>query len=260
MAEESLLNLLASNAAPRAEFAYIDDTGDPGRKEGSSTTFGLGCVLVPTDHWTSRLDLLTELRRDLKKRYGLLQTQEVKGEWISGVKKHFRDLGLGDGQLRDIYTSHLKATQVVSSGSFAVIIQKDKVMKRDLDIEEWAWKMLFQRLRLRSRATNAPIVVIHDNGSRNDAIRAHLRRFRRFDWVAGAAHDAPLLIEDASPRDSQQSYFVQLADLAAFSASRRITPAKGKRGNICHPGMWNELGSARLAEVSPRGDGIVAWP
>lgn len=187
-------------------------------------------------------------------------TDEVKGEWIAGVKKHFRDLGLGDGQLRDIYTRHLKLTQIISSAAFSVILTKSAIYKKDLDLEEWAWKMLFQRLRMRTQETNAPIIVLHDNGSRNAAIRAHLRRFRRIDWVSGMTLSAPLLIEDPTPRDSQQSYFVQLADLCAFAASRRIMPSKGRRANICHPDMWNALGSARLVKASGRGDGIIAWP
>lgn len=260
MHSPTILEVIASNSAPRAEFAYIDDSGDPGRKQGASATFGLGCVLVPVDHWTTRLDMLVELRRTLNQTYGLRMRDEVKGEWIAGVKKHFRDLGLGDGQLRDIYTRHLAVAPVVSSAVFGVVILKKQVQKVSLDLEEWAWQYLLQRLRMRTRETGAPIIIVHDNGSRNAATRAQIRQFRRWSWVNGQQIAAPLLIEDPIPRDSQHSYFVQLADLAAFAATRRIMPSKGKRANLCPPDMWQNLGTARLTKASGRGDGIVAWP
>lgn len=260
MTEPTMVDVMASNKATRAEFAYIDDSGDPGRKQGSSATFGLGCTIVPVDHWTTRLDLLVELRRSFRATYGLRMRDEIKGEWIAGVKKHFRDLGLGDGQLRDIYSRQLSVAPVVCSAAFAVVITKSQIQKPDLDVEEWAWNFLLQRLRMRTRETGAPIIVMHDNGSRNAATRAQLRAFRRRAWVSGQEIEAPLLIEDPIPRDSQHSYFVQLADLAAFAATRRVLPSKGKRANLCPPDMWFRLGDALLTSVSRRGDGIVAWP
>lgn len=260
MTKPTIRDVIASNTAPRAEFAYIDDSGDPGRKSGFSATFGLGCTVVPVDHWTTRLDMLVELRRALKATYGLRMRDEVKGEWIAGVKKHFRDLGLGDGQLRDIYSRHMEVAPVVCSVAFGVVIMKSQIQKLDLDVEEWGWNFLLQRLRMRTRETGAPIIVVHDNGSRNAATRAQIRAFRRHAWVSGQQIEAPLLIEDPIPRDSQHSYFVQLADLAAFAATRRVMPSKGKRANLCPPDMWQRLGTARLTKVSGRGDGIVAWP
>lgn len=256
-----LPELIASNTKPRAEFAYVDDSGDPGRgKSGSTKTFGLGCAVVPLDHWTDRLDLMVELRRSLKKTYGVKMTDEVKGEWLAGVKKHFRDLGLGDGQLRDIYRRHLTLAPIVTSAAFAVVVEKDRIQKADLDVEEWGWSFLLQRLRLRTIQTGAPIVLVHDHGGSDQKIRGHLRRFRRWSWVAGQEISAPLLVEDPVSRDSQHSYFIQLADLIAFSATRKIMPSKGKRANICAPDMYDNLGSARLSAVSGRRDGIVHWP
>ena len=256
----TILDLVASNANPRAEFAYIDDSGDPGWKSSSTKTFGLGCLLVPLDQWSSRLDLMVEMRRELKRAYGLRLRDEVKGEWLCNIKKHFLELGLGDGQLRDIYQRHLRLAPVVASGAMAVVMQKEKVYKRDTDLEYWCWEYLLQRLRLRSIETQAPIILVHDNSSANQRIRAHVRRFRKIAWVQDRTTSAPLLIEDPMPRDSQHSYFVQMADLLAYAATRAVIPPQGKRARICNDRMWGELGTCRVQAVSGRHDGIVVWP
>jgi|HigsolmetaAR206D_1030411.scaffolds.fasta_scaffold13523_1 hypothetical protein len=253
--------LVQSNAAPRAEFAYVDDSGDPGMVNGSAT-FGLGCVVVPLDHWTTRLDLLVQMRRDIRDTYRIRLRDEVKAEWLVNVKKHFRDQKLGDGQLRDIYHRHLHILPIVSSATFAIVIRKNEIKDRTKDPEAMAWEFLLQRLRMRSRATSAPIMVLHDQGSRDKELRKHVRRFRRHTLNPLGQHaEAPLIVEDPVPRDSQHSYFVQLADLCAYAATRKVIPAGRRRRSVCSEQMWDEVGAARLSEVSnSRSDGIVVWP
>jgi hypothetical protein len=257
---EVVVQMLTSNQAPRAEFAYIDDSGDPGMAKGS-TTFGLGCVMVPLDQWTARLDLVHGMRRTLSETYRVRVRDEVKAEWLSNVKKHFRELGLGDGQLRDIYQQHLRMLSVVSSGAFAVVIQKDRITDRTKNPEEIAWEYLLQRMRMRSNATGAPIVIVHDQTSNYGERRKQIRRFRRLSWAPGSTMvTAPLIVEDPVSRESQHSFFIQMADLVAYAASRKVIPARGRGNAICSERMWLELGSASMPQVSGRGDGIVVWP
>jgi hypothetical protein len=167
-----------------------------------------------------------------------------------------------NGQLRDIYQRHLRMLTMVSSGTFAVVVRKYEINDKTTNPEERAWEYVLQRLRMRSQGTSAPIVVLHDESSRNKEIRTHLRRFRRHSFAPTGEHaEAPLIIEDPVPRDSQHSYFIQLADLCAYAATRKIIPPSERGRKVCSEEMWDEAGPARLSAVSKsRSDGIVVWP
>jgi hypothetical protein len=57
------------------------------------------------------------------------------------------------------------------------------------------------------------------------------------------------LLDDPVPRDSRQSYFLQLADLNAYAAFRRKYPPPPRPVQIVPHLMWDELGAARYTAV-----------
>jgi hypothetical protein len=209
--------------------------------------------------WTDSLDYLINLRQNLKATYGLKMSQEVKANHLVGVKNIYRDLRLGDGQVRDIYRRHIDATVNFSSGVGAVVVHKAVIKKPEIDVFQTAWEYLFTRLRKRTEERNQPILIIHDEGEA-DRVRKHLRRFRRRNWQGSKYGAAPLLVEDPIPRNSQHSYFIQVADLAAYSASRYAVPAHGKTTRICDSTMWERLKPVHITALSTTGDGVYKWP
>lgn len=239
------------------EFAYIDESGDIGAAGGK--TYTLGCVMVPMSEWTNALDYLVNLRRNLRDTYGLKLSTEVKANHLVGVKKTYSDLGLGDGQVRDIYQRHIDAAVGTSSGVGAIVVHKSEIKKPDIDVFNTAWEYLLTRLRKRAESTGQPIVLVHDEGEA-DRVRRHLRKFRRANWQGQGYGQARLLVEDPVPRDSQHSYLIQLADLVAYAASRYAVPTTGRTTRICDSSMWNRAAAVHIKEMSGRRDGIYKWP
>lgn len=242
------------------EFAYIDETGDIGDvANGGSQTYTLGCVLIPMHRWTDSLDYFVNLRRNLKSTYGLKMSQEVKANHLVGIKSIYRDLGLGDGQVRDIYRRHIDASVQSCSGVGAIVVHKSEIIRPDIDVFATAWEYLLTRLRKRTEERQQPILIVHDQGE-EDRVRKHLRRFRRANWQGSQFGSARFLVEDPVPRNSQHSYFIQLADLVAYAASRHAVPATGKTTRICDSTMWERLDQIQIKAISTRGNGIYKWP
>jgi hypothetical protein len=51
------------------------------------------------------------------------------------------------------------------------------------------------------------------------------------------------------PRDSQASFFIQISDLVAYAAYRRLNPGSVKTEHIVPSATWDLFGEALLARV-----------
>lgn len=139
--------------------------------------------------------------------------------------------------------------------TFAVWIDKRKLAHNgeEASAQKIAWQYLFQRLA--NTFPNEPVMLIHDEGS-NNWIRKEFRKSRSF-LTAGSMYDSGslridgrMLIEDPVARDSRQSYFIQLADLAAFAASQTMNASGARIRRVCPATTWDVAGEARLSQVN----------
>ena len=126
--------------------------------------------------------------------------------------------------------------------------------------------------RLRNQTELKPLgpttlLLVHDEGEQA-TIRGLARKARRAGTAGSKLGTGQLkipftrLIDDPVSRDSRHSYFVQLADMAAYAAFRRLYPPPPRLVPIVPETTWDELGDARYDPVTSAKDppGIVHWP
>lgn len=247
--------------------AYIDESGDTGAVEaGGSHTYSLGCVLVDADVWPQAFDELLSFRRRLSESLRVPTRAEVKANYLIRNGGDLRSVGLGRDARRLIYRAHLRVLRDLHARAFAVVVDKRTSARPPAEHFNMAWETLLQRLARTSQEEDATFSVMHDEGE-DAAIRKWVRRSRRF-LTAGSAFgsgsfrvDARLLVDDPIPRRSNHSYFIQLADLVAYSAFRSIVPPGPSVASVCPENMWLEIGPAThsaVARLRPRAaPGIV---
>lgn len=233
-------------------FAYVDESGDPG--PSGSKTFTLGCLLLEDRAWLHALDELLEFRRGLRDRFGLPIRAEVKAHYLLSNSGEFRKLGLDARARYRIYRDHLRIANSLEIKAFAIVVHKAKFGSGDP--RPLAWNRLMQRLERFTTKNGVMLSMYHDEGEGGLA-REWYRKARR----AGGAgsmfgtgmlkRPAQLLIEDPAPRRSSDSFFIQLADLVAYAAFRKLYPITRDPGATVVPeAMWGELGGATLAAVN----------
>jgi uncharacterized protein DUF3800 len=246
--------------------AYLDASGDSGR--GGSQTYALGVVLIDADLWPSAFDDLIDYRRFLRRQFKVPVRAEIKAKYLINNKGPFLPLKLSESARFAIYRGLMRLQPKIGAQTFAVVIRKKDGWKRDADMDpfEKAWDWALQRLERFTTKGNTGLLIFNDEGDDQTWIKRRVRMWRRAGHAGSAfgpgvlQRPARLFIDDATPRDSQQSYFIQLADLAAYAAFRKVVPPPPRSVHIAPQSTWDELGNARLTVVSPRGDGLVVWP
>jgi Protein of unknown function (DUF3800) len=217
-------------------------------------------------------DQMIAFRRFVRERFGVPVRVELKaGYLLRNEGPYFKHHPLPSDMRRAIYRQSMRLHTKIGLQTFAVLIDKVKLAERRPGVSprDVAWEYLLQRLE---RASNSPplgptdFLLVHNAGE-GDVARLLARKARRHGTAGsqfGTGYlDRPFkrLIDDPIPRDSRQSYFVQLADLAAYAAYRRFLPPPSHIDSIVPQSMWDELGDARYLPVTGANRlGIVKYP
>ncbi|WP_236749902.1 DUF3800 domain-containing protein [Aeromicrobium erythreum] len=247
--------------------AYVDESGDTGLSVGSSHTYTLGVVLIDVDRWNDAFDEMISFRRRLRDTFGVPMRAEIKANYLLRNSGPFRDLGLSPAQRRIIFRAHLRELPRLPSRAFAVVVDKrSRRATSNSEIFDLGWETVLQRLERTSTYEKCSFMITHDEGE-NDAVRRWVRRARRH-LTAGSAFGtgpilgaAPRLVDDPIARRSDQSYFIQMADLVAYAGFRSVISPGPTIAAVCPPSTWSEIGSAThtaVAKLRPRAaPGIV---
>lgn len=243
--------------------AYVDESGNTGDVSlgGATSHYVLGCVLIHSDNWAGAFDELVAFRRRLRDRFNLPVRAEVKANYLIRASGPFRTLGLAPAERGLIYRAHLDMLAGIGARAFAVVIDKKGNDLSGTACFEFAWTTLLQRLERTTFYEKQQLMIIHDDGE-NDAVRRTVRKARRF-LTAGSMVgngsirvDAKRFVDDPVPRASQESYWVQMADLVAYAGWRSLIPPSRSVASIAPQETWLQVGEAVHAAVNRYAGGV----
>jgi len=238
--------------------AYVDETGDtgnPATKQGASSCYVLGCVLIDLADWPAAFDELLSFRKGLRNTFRIPMRAELKANYLIRNGGALRNLGLTPSQRQYIYRENLRVLQRLPARAFAIVTDKGRMGVSGKACFDITWEMLLQRLERTCHYEDTSLMISHDEGE-NDAVRRWVRKARRH-LTAGSAHGTGVLhnkadriLDDPIPRDSQHSYMIQLADLVAYAGWRSYMAPSRAVAQVVPQSTWNHVGPATHTAVN----------
>jgi hypothetical protein len=196
-------------------------------------------------------------RRHLRSLLGVPVRAEIKANYLLRNGGPFRALALSEAARYAIYRQSMRMHTKLGLKTFAVVVNKANLAlsQPGRAPDDLAWEYLLQRLERFTTTGGHWTMIVHDEGNAL-AIRKIARKSRRAgtagSMLGGGVLRRPFarLLDDPVARVSAQSYFVQLADLAAYAAFRKHYPPPPRAVHVVPQTMWDELGTAAFAPVN----------
>ena len=217
---------------------YVDKSGDPGLFDPNATQgqkpsehFILSGVVVPSEEWRNYLSALVNIRRALKDTYNLPVRAELHGSELINPRSTDSALGRIKGRHKRVrlYSDFLRLVAAELKKVRIINVYADKAKKMPGAGNDWdtlCWTRLIQRFHtfLQKSKHGAQGLVFSDEC--NEAkVRKLLRKMRVFNNVPshfGGSYADPVvtIVEDPIIRNSENSFFVQIADMTAHALYR----------------------------------------
>ncbi len=216
--------------------AYYDESGDDGFPDYSSPLFVLTALYLEHQHWQQVFDTIVEFRREMKANFGLPIRVEMHARDFLLNKNPYCAFRIPDSQRVEIVGRFCGLIGSLDLRIINVVIVKPRIRSKDYDVLDWALTFSVQRLEndLRHAPTpNEKFLMITDTG-RVGKMRKTTRRLRRFNPIPSKIRPGTYrqvqittMIEDPLPKDSKESYFIQLADLVSYVVYLHAGSARG---------------------------------
>lgn len=204
---------------------YMDESGD-------EQLYILSAFALPIDQWHDAFRKIRGFRRELRRAYGIFVYEELHAwKFVSGRGRP-ADRIVTKGQRVAIFREALKVmTELPGVRLFNAVFPRKQV--------ERAFERSLNRINRTLQSWDSYAVLVCDQG-KEIAFTRMVRRMYIFNpipsqygqWLdtGNRWKNIPLdrIVEDPFFKDSAQSYFIQLADFAAYSLLQRERPIPSK--------------------------------
>ena len=227
---------------------YVDESGDSGIINSPTRYFTLTGIVVHELRWNEYLERIISFRQRMRNKYGMLLREEVHAARMINKPGDLVRIKRNDRlSIVKYFVDELSAMQDLSV--INVVVDK-KGKEPDYDVIDNSWRTLVQRFSNTISNRNFPGPanpdergIILPDMSEVKKITTVIRKMRRFNPIPnqqefGAGYRNMLvtnLVEDPYFKNSEHSYFVQAADVAAFVLYQSINPSsymKKSQGTI----------------------------
>jgi len=202
---------------------YYDESGDDGYPQYASPLFVLAAVYCPALDWRENFEILAKFKRQLGKDFNFPFKLEIHTKELLLNKKPYAPLFLSSAERVEMVRRFCEVTAQLSLRVITTTVVKPWIRIDEFNVLDKALSYSVNRIEsdLRLSSENR-FLVISDEG-RLAKMRSTTRRMQKVNFIPSKfsgqrayRREIRHLIEDPLPKDSKESYFIQIADLVAF--------------------------------------------
>jgi hypothetical protein len=201
---------------------YYDEAGDDGFPVYASPFFVLSAVYCPALDWRENFDLIAGFKRQLSKDFNFPFNLEIHSRELLLNKKPYSPLRLTGAERTEIVIRFCHLAAQLSLRAITTVVVKPWIRNPDFPVLDRALSYSVNRIETDLRGSGANRFLIITDDGRVAKMRSTTRRMQKINYVPSMfentayQRDIRRLIEDPLPKDSRESYFIQLADMLAF--------------------------------------------
>ena len=202
--------------------SYYDEAGDDGYPRYSSPLFVLSALYTYYLNWKDNFKIIQDFRSQLRRDYNFPVRVEMHTKQFLLNKKPYSSFRISDPDRLQIVDLFCELIGQLSVRIVNIVIVKPRLIYPQFKVLDTSLTYSVQRIEndLSTMDPANKFLVITDTG-RVGMMRKTTRRVQKINFIpskitAGSYRsDIRSLIEDPLPKDSKESYFIQLADVVS---------------------------------------------